>query len=170
MGRHTVTAAAPSGADLRLVPIERSGSPLGLDLALAGVAEEACRSTAALYAAAGYAEPWLGYLALEGGTIVGTCAFKGPPAGGSVEIAYFTFPGHEGRGVATAMARALLEIARRADRQVRITAQTLPQENASTAVLRKLGFTLCGSLRHPEDGEVWQWQLETGAHAGKGAP
>jgi RimJ/RimL family protein N-acetyltransferase len=50
---------------------------------------------------------WGSYLAYDGETPVGTCAFKtAPNAEGAVEIAYFTFPAFEGRGFATTMAAA----------------------------------------------------------------
>jgi hypothetical protein len=42
---------------------------------------------------------------------------------------------------------------------VTVTAQTLPEENPSTSVLRKLNFRMVGSVEHPEDGLVWEWQL-----------
>jgi hypothetical protein len=35
----------------------------------------------------------------------------------------------------------------------------LPKENASTIILRRLGFTHTGTVQHPEDGEVWEWSL-----------
>jgi GNAT superfamily N-acetyltransferase len=60
---------------------------------------------------------WWGYLAVHptDRDVVGTCGFRaGPDANGEVEIAYFTFPGFEGQGVATAMAwRLLHEVAER---------------------------------------------------------
>jgi [ribosomal protein S5]-alanine N-acetyltransferase len=61
------------------------------------------------------------------------------------------------------MARMLVEIARRIDADLIIAAQTLPQESASTVVLRRLGFVSMGSINHPEDGEVWEWQLPSNA-------
>ena len=61
-------------------------------------------AAAGVYRRYGFVRPWGGYLACEGGTPVGTCAFKTPPQDSRVEIAYFTFPGHEGRGVGMAMA------------------------------------------------------------------
>jgi RimJ/RimL family protein N-acetyltransferase len=76
-----------------------------------------------------------------------------------VEIAYFTFPGNEGRGIATRMASELVAIARQNGVRA-VKAQTLPRENASTRILEKLGFSKAGSVRHPEDGEVWEWRLE----------
>jgi hypothetical protein len=53
----------------------------------------------------------------------------------------------------------LIAIARQADPTLLIAAQTLPEENASTTILRKLGFRLHGSVQHPEDGEIWEWRL-----------
>jgi RimJ/RimL family protein N-acetyltransferase len=114
--------------------------------------------------------PWQSYLASDPATgmIVGTCAFKTPPdAEGCVEIAYFTFPGFEGKGYATAMARALVKLAREASDAVRIIAHTLPETNASGSVLRKAGMRLVGEVVEPEDGLVWRW--EYGA-PGTGAP
>ena len=40
-----------------------------------------------------------------------------------------------------------------------VFAQTLPEESASTSILRKLGFRLLGRVEHPEDGPVWEWEL-----------
>jgi RimJ/RimL family protein N-acetyltransferase len=144
---------------LDLVRIERDGS-----VALAGATPaalaEACLMTSALYAKVGYEPPWTGYCAVQGDEPVGTCAFKGPPCERQVEIAYFTLPAYEGRGVGTAMARALVGIARAAQPDVVVTAQTLPHDNASTAILRKLGFARVGVAPDPDAGEVWAWQLE----------
>jgi RimJ/RimL family protein N-acetyltransferase len=115
-----------------------------------------CRSTLAMYPAGGPVVPWVGYLAEEDGEFVGTCAFKSPPGEHGVEIAYFTFPEHEGRGLATRMAAELVAIATRAGART-VRAQTLPEVNASTKILEKLGFSNGGSVMHPEDGEVWEW-------------
>jgi len=56
------------------------------------------------------------------------------------------------------MAEALIERGRMADMKVLIAAQTLPQESASTTILQRLGFALVGTVDHPEDGPVWEWQ------------
>lgn len=93
--------------------------------------------------------------------LVGACAFKSLPTAGEIEIAHFTFPGHEGCGIATRMARYLLGLA--ADRGVhRVRAQTIAREYASTRILEKLGFEHVGSLDHPEDDLVWAWSLQLG--------
>ena len=126
---------------------------------LPDVTREVFRATVALYQSVGFKEPWLGYLALADSTPVGTCGFKSAPVDRRVEIAYFTFPGFEGKGLATAMAAELVAIARRHEPLVVVAAQTLPERNASTRVLEKLGFRLVGGIDHPEDGEAWEWQL-----------
>lgn len=116
-------------------------------------------ATVRLYQRVGYEPPWLGYLAFEDGTCVGTCGFKSPPQDNRVEIAYFTFPEHESRGVATRMASELVHLALDQTPEVTVAAQTLPEESASTSILKKLQFQFVGSLDHPEDGVVWEWQF-----------
>lgn len=122
------------------------------------LATEVMHRTSEMYMTTGYRPPWVGYLALVNGECVGTCAFKAPPSDGRVEIAYFTFPGHEGKGVATEMAKCLVEKALDQEQSARICAQTLPEPNASTRVLEKLGFHHTSVLEHPEDGKVWEWE------------
>ena len=106
---------------------------------------------------------WGGYLAVDeaSGMVVGSCAFKGPPAeDGTVEIAYYTFGPYEGRGYAKGMARALVSLALSSPRVRRVVAHTLPESNPSTSVLRSVGMGFVGEVRDPEDGPVWRWQLE----------
>jgi GNAT superfamily N-acetyltransferase len=121
------------------------------------------------YARAGYCPPWIGYLAFEAAVCVGACGFKTPPVAGAVEIAYFTFPDHEGRGVATRMAQALSALARQSDPAITLRAQTLPAQNASTAILKRLGFVCTGTIAHPEDGPVWDWVQPSGEPPSAGA-
>lgn len=119
--------------------------------------KDLCASVIAIYPNGSPVLPWAGYLAEEQGVFVGTCAFKSLPESGEVEIAYFTFPEHEGRGVATRMAQQLVEIATQSGISD-VKAHTLPQQNASTRILEKLGFAHTGSVLHPEDGNVWEWR------------
>ena len=107
--------------------------------------------------------PWSGYLALDRArdTIVGICSFTAPPdSEGVVEIAYFTFPGFEGVGVATAMAAELVACARSATGVRRLITHTLPEKNASTRILEKTGFRRFGDVIDPEDGLVWRWERD----------
>src|SRR6185369_8462134 len=95
------------------------------------------QETSQLYRTAGFQSPWICYVAVTNDKLVGTCGFKGPALDGRVEIAYFTFPGYEDKGIATQMARKLLSIARDAQPDIIVTAQTLPERNASHRVLEK---------------------------------
>ena len=121
--------------DLSLVPIGRSGHPTQPVPHLPAVAQEMCAATAKMYEISGYDPPWTGYLAVRGGECVGACSFKSAPKEGAVEIAYVTFPAFEGRGVATRMVQALLEIAMPADPSLVIWAHTRPEKNASNTIL-----------------------------------
>lgn len=143
---------------VELVVLDRSGSlpPVGS----VGEHQRAiAEMTRGFYERVGYQPPWTGYWALRDGVNVGTCGFKGPPSSGIVEIAYHTFPEFEGQGIANAMADALVGLAQSADPALRIIAHTLPEENRSTAILRRRGFTCIGPVDDPEDGIVWRWEL-----------
>ncbi|MEM6800240.1 MAG: GNAT family protein [Bacteroidota bacterium] len=109
------------------------------------------------YQKIGYSPPWIGYFTKEGDQFVGTAAFKGKPIDQKVEIAYATFEAFQQKGVATRMCQALVAIALRESPDIKITARTLREENYSTKVLRKNGFSLAGTVVDPEDGEVWEW-------------
>ena len=143
---------------MRLIEISKDARFIET-IELSDVARSVCEATVAMYGKTGFIRPWVGYLAEENGRLVGACGFKTPPREGRVEIAYFTFPEDEGKGVATRMAALLIEKARDAEPSISIIAQTLPQENASTSVLRKLNFARVGMAHDEEVGEVWEWQL-----------
>lgn len=113
----------------------------------------------AFYRVVGFNPPWIAYLAIEEGAVVGTCAFKGVPMEGVVEIAYATHPEREGRGIATRMTHELIRVARSKEPTVRIIAQTLPAHNASTRVLAKCGFAQVRNALDDEVGQVWEWEL-----------
>jgi [ribosomal protein S5]-alanine N-acetyltransferase len=112
----------------------------------------------AAVAAQEHVPPWCGYIGWQGDQPLGFGGFKGDPdAAGMVEIGYLTFPAHEGRGVATAIAAGMIEIARGEGLQA-VIAHTLPQENASTGVLRRNGFKRDGEAEDPDEGTVWRWR------------
>ncbi|WP_370574339.1 GNAT family N-acetyltransferase [Methanomethylovorans sp.] len=144
---------------MELIPITQDASQMIPD-------EENCQMVFAMqqeyYLKVGCNRPWIAYFTVEDGQYIGTCAFKGKPAGNRVEIAYFTFPDHEGKGFATRMCRELVEIAQKHDGSVFVCARTLPQISASTRVLENNGFTMTGTVIDPDDGEVWEWKLSDG--------
>ena len=148
---------------MKFWPLSREGTATSLPYSLPDHMLPILAIFAKMYDTQEYRPPWIGYLVSEGDTLVGTCAFKSVPIEGVVEIAYSSFPGHEGKGVATRMAQDLLKIAKAEDLTVTVIAQTLPEPSASTRVLQKLGFTWRRSLQHPEDGLVWEWHHEKSA-------
>jgi RimJ/RimL family protein N-acetyltransferase len=106
---------------------------------------------------------WFGYLVVEGETrqLVGTCSLKGPPVDGTVEIACFTFPGFEGRGIGTEMARFLVERAGALPDVATVLAHTAAETSASTRILEKIGMHFAGEDR--DDGlPVWRWETKLG--------
>jgi ribosomal-protein-alanine N-acetyltransferase len=155
---------------MKLVLISRTGQPAEPLSNLPEAAVEAGNAYISLYRSAGYRPPWVGYFALIDGICIGSCGFKSPPENNRVEIAYFTFPAYESKGIATQMAKALVKIAVKAVPGIVVAAQTLPREGPSTKILRKLGFKNVATLQHPEDGPVWEWRLAPpGAAAGEAA-
>ena len=143
---------------MKLIEIVETGNlPKGIvaDDFLQAVIE----ATVAHYQRVGFVLPWIGFIGVDDNVPVGVCGFKGPPTVGRVEIAYAAAPGHEGKGVATALARELVKIAQANNDTLTVFAQTLPEENASTSILKKLGFVMTRTVDHPEDGSVWEWEL-----------
>jgi RimJ/RimL family protein N-acetyltransferase len=146
---------------MKLIPIERGGV-LGTDVGdLPTEAASAVQATAELYEKVGFVPPWICYIATQDARAVGTCGFTSAPKNGRVEIAYFTFPGFEGRGIATVMAASLILLATDYDLSVTLIARTLLERNASHRVLEKHGFTCMGRVEVPEDGTVFEWQRFT---------
>jgi sulfur-carrier protein len=85
-----------------------------------------------------------------------------------VEVAYAIVPVWQGKGCATAALGKLIAFAS-ADDQVRVLrAHTLPENNASTRVLAKNGFTKLGEVVDPEDGRVWRWERSPGTNVRPG--
>lgn len=104
----------------------------------------------------------LGYFVFEGESqqMVGTCSFKGRPVDGVIEIVYYTLPGYEGRGIATEMAKFLLDQAAAMPDVTTVVAHTSPEPNAATRILEKIGMTFTGD--DIEDGDlVWRWEKAT---------
>jgi ribosomal-protein-alanine N-acetyltransferase len=109
-----------------------------------------------------FQDPWVhGFsLLLPDGTNVGIGSFKGPPANGVVEIAYAILPQHQGRGYATAAARAMVDCAFQSAEVSMVIAHTLPGGAASQRVLQKAGFRHAGEVVDPEDGLVWRFEIQ----------
>ena len=90
--------------------------------------------------------------------LVGWGGFKGPPTGGRVEIGYEIAEARQGRGLATAAARAMVAEAFADPGVAEVVAHTLPEHNASNAVLEKLGFRHDGEEQEDEQ-TVWRFTV-----------
>jgi RimJ/RimL family protein N-acetyltransferase len=112
------------------------------------------------YKKVGFNKPWIGYFAsINGEEIVGAAGFKGKPKDGKVEIAYGTFKGHEGKGIGTEICRQLILLALQTDPDTRITARTLPDNQASIRILEKNNFVCLGTVYDEDDGNVLEWEF-----------
>jgi RimJ/RimL family protein N-acetyltransferase len=99
------------------------------------------------------------------GAVVGNGGFAAPPsAEGEVEIGYEIAPIFQNKGYATSAAAALSRLAFSREGVSAVVAHTLAQENASNAVLRKLGMSMVAELPNAEVGKVWKWSIQRDAH------
>jgi len=143
----------------RLVACDRDGAPSENLGELPRPILENCEATAALYRKLGFVAPWIGYLSVLDGTIVGGGAFVGPPKQNRVEIAYFTLSEYQRKGIASRTANLLVRLAKEANPSIELFAKTLPELNASTTILARLGFRQIGSVADDDIGEAWGWLL-----------
>lgn len=143
---------------MKFIPVKSDSHEL-LEFRKIPIVEDVVTSVLQMYSTNGHLpqEPWVTYLCVKDNRVIGTCAFKSPPQNGQVEIAYYVFPEYEGNGLGTFFAAFLISQARLALPEVRIMAETLPENNASTRILERLNFEKLGEYLHPEDGKVWQW-------------
>jgi RimJ/RimL family protein N-acetyltransferase len=148
-----------SGGRFRLAPCGRDGQPLEPLGPLPQAILDINKAAAEFYGRTIYAPPWIGYLAIDGVTVVGGGGFVAPPEDGRVEIAYFTLAGRVGRGHGTRTAAALVAIARAARPRIEVYAKTAPDDGPSPAILRRLGFRLIGTAIDHEIGLAWAWLL-----------
>ena len=105
--------------------------------------------------------PWSPYffLSLAENSLVGNGGFFGPPdADGEVEIGYEIAPHFQNRGFATAAVNTLLKLAFSQEEVQAVVAHTLTEDNASNAVLRKVGMTFVDERPNSEVGSVWRWR------------
>ena len=118
------------------------------------------QNTFEYYNEIGFDTPWISYLVKKENNYIGICSFKGKPINNTVEIAYCTHPNYENNGYATKMCEKLIEIAKNENKDIKITARTLPEINASTKVLSKNGFKYNAKIFDINDGEVYEWIYE----------
>ena len=89
--------------------------------------------------------------------LVGSGGYKGEPSRGIVEVGYEIAPDFQNRGLATEATRAMADHAFSHSTVQFVQAHTLPEPNASTRVLEKVGMALVEKVEDPGEGVVWRW-------------
>ena len=147
---------------LKLVPRTRDEVRANVNAMDAATRAQISADWWAKFEQSAFQDPWVhGFsLLLPDGTNVGIGSFKGPPTNGVVEIAYAILPQRQGRGYATAAARAMVDYALRSAEVSMVIAHTLPDGAASQRVLQKAGFRHVGEVMDPEDGLVWRFEFQ----------
>ncbi|OWY60180.1 hypothetical protein B7486_70560, partial [cyanobacterium TDX16] len=109
--------------------------------------------------AGGIPPEWFSHLFVheEDQAVIGLGGFKGEPEDGTAEIGYGVAPGREGQGYATEAAMLLIAKAEAAE-VTTVIAHTLPERNASTSILTKLGFAHTEDVVDPDGGTTWRWE------------
>jgi RimJ/RimL family protein N-acetyltransferase len=113
------------------------------------------------------ARGWWTYLFIhvKDNALVGLGGYKGrADESGMVEIGYAIIPPYRCKGLAAEAAGGLIDNAFSDTNIKRVDAHTLPDENASTRVLEKVGMANVGIAHDPDVGEVWHWSLRKEDH------
>ena len=103
---------------------------------------------------------WYSHLIVHRETlmVVGFGGYKGPPVDRHVEIGYSVAPDHRRRGHATAAVDHFVASARTRG-VAAVCAHTMAEDNPSTRILARAGFTMVGEMVDDEVGDVWRWEL-----------
>lgn len=153
-GRLTLREQLPAEAALLA-----EGKPAGLSW-IDGVPGEGTVAAATMTVAAdtsGIYRPGWGLFAIvraEDGTAVGGTGFHGPPEHGCVEIGYDVCASARGHGWATDAAQTLCQWALSQSEVTTVLATTTPDNAASQAVLKRVGF-----VRVADRGDLWAFEL-----------
>lgn len=105
---------------------------------------------------------WGGYFCVHrtDRALIGMGGFKGRPnATGTVEIGYSIIEPYRQQGLATELARGMIQFAFEHQDVQQVMAHTLAVENPSNRLLKSIGFQYNGLGDEPDEGEVWQWVL-----------
>jgi [ribosomal protein S5]-alanine N-acetyltransferase len=105
-------------------------------------------------------EPWVAWLALRDGLVIGHTGFHGPPdEAGEVEVAYTVLPVLRGRGLGGEVLDALIAWCAERDDVLSMRASIGPDNAASLAMVQRRGFRRVGEQVDEEDGLEWIFRL-----------
>jgi [ribosomal protein S5]-alanine N-acetyltransferase len=106
---------------------------------------------------------WWSYLPIHkaDNKLIGLCGYKGQPnEKGQVEIGYEIISEYRNKGLATELAKALVENAFNFKTVNSVQAHTLGEINASNKVLSNCGFQKTDEIDGKELGTLWKWELK----------
>ncbi|MDX1443646.1 MAG: GNAT family protein [Gammaproteobacteria bacterium] len=107
------------------------------------------------------AEWWTHLFIDENNRLIGLGGYAGNPNdAGVIEIGYGVAPKVRGQGYATNSVKLLVSKAFSNPAVKEIIAHTLAEEDPSTRVLEKNGFTKVEDLEDPQEGPIWRWSLK----------
>ena len=116
-------------------------------------------------------ERWLGLWEKQGigfwlfsnadGILVGHAGlFPSPQNADAIEIGYTVKPAFWGRGYATEMARAVVDVAFADLTLDAVVANAMPENNASRRVLQRIGFSLVGETLYRDEFPSVEYRME----------
>ena len=106
---------------------------------------------------------WLTYFPIhkQDNLLIGSCCYKGKPLlNSAVEIGYEIIPEYRNKGYTTEIVEKLITNAFMYNFVLTVNAHTVPEENASTKILHKLGFSKIVEINDPVDSLIWKWELK----------
>ena len=117
-------------------------------------------------------EPWLTRMIelRSDKCVIGVIGFHGPPGGdwlqelapGGVEFGYAVYPAWRRRGFAMEASEALMSWATRTAGVTTFALSMSPENGASAALARRLGFSKVGTWQHEVRGEEDVYRLDVG--------
>ena len=105
-------------------------------------------------------EDWPAFFVIdsEASALIGMGGFKSAPQISQVEIGYGIAAAYRNRGVATRFTEWMCKLAFDSGMVTSVIAHTLVEENASSRVLTKAGFSLIGEIAQEGEDTHWRWQ------------
>jgi RimJ/RimL family protein N-acetyltransferase len=93
--------------------------------------------------------------------LIGSCGYKGrPDSNGLIEIGYEITKQYRNKGLATELTKILVRNAFSFEEVSLVRAHTLSEENASTKVLTKCGFSRIEEVDDNRNGKLCRWFLK----------
>ena len=131
--------------DIRLIKCDPAGKPLEPVRVVPADIERKCTAAAERYQELGYQPPWISYIAVTDGRVVGYCDFWGPPAGGYVGVEFLSCSGGGEMRTLRFMESSLFAIAKEQDQRLIVREWRLDRRREAPKNGPPSGFLLFGA-------------------------